>query len=630
MSGPDETAPAPDTLVAVHPPAMWIQAPEHPIAVRGPRIDGRTTPRRLALRVIAATPRYTVPAALLVVAHMIGEALVPVLMGLAIDRAVGTGDLGQLALWLVLLAVDFAMLSFTYRFGSRIGLLGEQAVQHRLRMMVAGTLLHPAGVEGEARRPGVALSLATSDVDRLARATLLAIYPVSEVAAVLFGGVVLLWISWPLGVAVLVGAPLVLWLTELFGRPLNRRSAEEQAAAAAAAGRAADMLDGYRVVRGIGAEAEAAERYRRASRRALDGTLRARRSEGVFVGSMDLMTGFFITAIALAAALAAFGGALSVGGFITVVGLTSFLLEPMQNVASYTGTLWAAATASAGRLLDVLRANERGTDARRAHAGDADARRADEKDADARRAPTEERDDTHGPASEGAGGGSGDRDETHLQVAGLRAGTLPALDFEVRAGELVAVALEGPDADELVEVLSAGRAPLAGRIRVNGAVVARPGENDPARTGLHPSVLVAPHTPELFAGTVRENVSLDGVSPALAAAALSAAGCDELAETLPDGHDTAVGERGGSLSGGQRQRIALARALAQNAPVLVLHDPTTAVDAVTEATIARRLRELRRGAGTVVVTRSPALLAVADRVVYPDSPAPTHEEEVPR
>ncbi|MGW1934268.1 ATP-binding cassette domain-containing protein, partial [Streptomyces sp. NPDC001919] len=70
-----------------------------------------------------------------------------------------------------------------------------------------------------------------------------------------------------------------------------------------------------------------------------------------------------------------------------------------------------------------------------------------------------------------------------------------------------------------------------------------------------------------------------------------------------------------SLSGGQRQRVALARALAADRPVLVLHDPTTAVDTVTESRIAAGLREVRRDRTTVLVTTSPALLAVTDRVV---------------
>jgi putative ABC transport system ATP-binding protein len=96
---------------------------------------------------------------------------------------------------------------------------------------------------------------------------------------------------------------------------------------------------------------------------------------------------------------------------------------------------------------------------------------------------------------------------------------------------------------------------------------------------------------------------------------LAGTAVDELVRVLPQGMDTRVGDRGRSLSGGQRQRLALARAVAADPQVLVLHDPTTAVDAVTEAHIAGRLRTLRAGRTTILITTSPALLAVTDRVV---------------
>jgi len=96
---------------------------------------------------------------------------------------------------------------------------------------------------------------------------------------------------------------------------------------------------------------------------------------------------------------------------------------------------------------------------------------------------------------------------------------------------------------------------------------------------------------------------------------MRAADADEVAATLPDGLDTVLGDGARTLSGGQRQRIALARALAADPPVLVVHDPTTAVDTVTEARIAIGLREMRSGRTTVLVTTSPALLAVTDRVI---------------
>jgi putative ABC transport system ATP-binding protein len=110
-------------------------------------------------------------------------------------------------------------------------------------------------------------------------------------------------------------------------------------------------------------------------------------------------------------------------------------------------------------------------------------------------------------------------------------------------------------------------------------------------------------------------------------AALVAAAADEVVGLDPRGLGRPLHDGGTGLSGGQRQRVGLARALRADPPLLVLHDPTTAVDAVTEQAVARGLRDLRHGpAGpddavarparsTLVLTASPALLAVADRVV---------------
>jgi putative ABC transport system ATP-binding protein len=145
------------------------------------------------------------------------------------------------------------------------------------------------------------------------------------------------------------------------------------------------------------------------------------------------------------------------------------------------------------------------------------------------------------------------------------------------------------------------------------------------------AVLVAEHDADLFEGTLAENIRVavpvagepagDGAAHDRArgeravAAAMAAAGADEVAQALPHGADSEVSERGRSLSGGQRQRVALARAFAADRPVLVAHDPTTAVDTVTEARIATGLRDIRAGRTTILVTTSPALLAVTDRVV---------------
>jgi ABC-type multidrug transport system fused ATPase/permease subunit len=303
-------------------------------------------------------------------------------------------------------------------------------------------------------------------------------------------------------------------------------------------------MAGYRVLKGIRAEDEAALRYRRASRRALASTLRARRAEGAFVGSVSLATGLFLTAVAVAAGLLATDGALGLAELVTVIGLTQFLIAPLQSLARNAGGIWISGVASAARVLELLRGDADGPDLPRGasveieHAADVLA---------------------HGDP------------------------------------EIVAVSADGLAARDLLARLRERR----------------------------PDALVVPHEAHLFAGSVWDNVALPGVRPERAEAALAQAHCQDFATTLPQGWDTSVGEGGAALSGGQRQRVALARALAQDAPLLVLHDPTTAVGAVTEASIARRLREARTGGRTVVVTRSPALLQIADRVLSIDGAGPS-------
>ena len=125
----------------------------------------------------------------------------------------------------------------------------------------------------------------------------------------------------------------------------------------------------------------------------------------------------------------------------------------------------------------------------------------------------------------------------------------------------------------------------------------------------------APHDAALLADTVRRNVAAAAGGDATRSRARSPPPpSHDVVAALPDGLDTRLTDAGRSLSGGQRQRIALARALAAPAPVLVLHEPTTALDAATEARVAAALRAARAGRTTLLVTTSPALLAACDTV----------------
>ncbi|MEE1619234.1 ABC transporter ATP-binding protein [Brachybacterium sp. J153] len=197
------------------------------------------------------------------------------------------------------------------------------------------------------------------------------------------------------------------------------------------------------------------------------------------------------------------------------------------------------------------------------------------------------------------------------------------LDLTVPDGRIVALACADPrDADAVI-------AAVGGKGESTGVHLGDP--TNPERSSLEVTtrtrfstradLLVEPHVVDLFDGTLREQLATrlpEGSEEGWEERALHAAGAEDLLRILPESYDTRILDRGANLSGGQRQRIALARAVAADAPVLVLHDPTTAVDAVTEQHIAEALVAARRDEdrATLLVTRSPALLRAADEVVY--------------
>jgi ABC-type multidrug transport system fused ATPase/permease subunit len=129
-------------------------------------------------------------------------------------------------------------------------------------------------------------------------------------------------------------------------------------------------------------------------------------------------------------------------------------------------------------------------------------------------------------------------------------------------------------------------------------------------------IVVADNDARLFSGRLRDLLDIRGAGRQATVEAVHAASAEDVLAALPDGLDTVVAERGREFSGGQQQRLRLVRALLADPPILVLVEPTSAVDAHTEARIAQRLAAARSGRTTVVCTTSPLVLDRADHVVY--------------
>ncbi|MFI9119211.1 thiol reductant ABC exporter subunit CydD [Streptomyces bikiniensis] len=205
-------------------------------------------------------------------------------------------------------------------------------------------------------------------------------------------------------------------------------------------------------------------------------------------------------------------------------------------------------------------------------------------------------------------------DAVTVRHAGRAEPSLDAVTLTVEPGETVAlVGPSGAGKSTLLDVVLGFTAPEpGGTVRVGGEDLA----------GLDPEawrsrIAWVPQRPYLFAGTIAENVRLarPDASDEAVREALRDAGADGFVAELPDGLDTPLGEDGAGLSAGQRQRLSLARAFLADRPLLLLDEPTAALDGETEAGVVDAVRRLAAGRTVLLVVHRPALLAVADRVV---------------
>ena len=513
------------------------------------------------------------------ISHQACETLVPVFIGLTIDAAIAPSDGGRLALWLALLAVLFVVLSASFRLQILVGVRAMENAEHELRLRLTRRILDPGGIDlsgADGRASGAAgalLNIAGDDARQTVLAMQALVVAVGATSALVVSTLVLLSFSLVLGLIVLVGTPLLVAALHRTSRAVRSHSATEQAHAGDAAAVAADLVRGVRVLKGLGAEEAGIARYRHASHRSLLATIRAARAESVLEGANVLISGVLLVVVALVGARMALDGTITIGQLIAAVGLTQFLIGPLLRIGFVVSQV-AQARASAERAAAVLAAAPAVADGARL------------------------------PRQPAAG---------RLRLEALR---LPRsageLALDVQPGEHLGLVIADPaDAVGLLDVLARRGDPAGGEVTLDGIALAQLPLADS-----HRLLLVADHDADLFDGSVAENVA--ATAPDLdderRERILVACSVDEAVAALPGGLDAQVGERGTRLSGGQRQRIALARALAADPPVLVLHEPTTAVDAVTEARIAGGMRRLRKGRTTIVVASSPALLAVCDRV----------------
>ena len=404
-----------------------------------------------------------------------------------------------------------------------------------------------------------------------------------------------------LGIVVAIGVPVLALAVLPLLPPATRRADAQREKAGRATELASDTVAGLRVLRGIGGEELFLGRYRSASQEVRKAAVRSARMWSLISAVQVALPGLLLIVVVWYGARLALDGRIAVGELVTIYSAVVFLLYPIRHIEEIA-MAYSFSRPSAKRAARVL-ALSRPAGGRLHH---------------------------HGPPA----------GDLHDPVSGLTAvsGRLTAVVCgDPDAAGRLAERLGGHPADQEADDTAAATTDVGpAEKRKAYAEPAVPGAalpsvllggtplDDLPRDAARAAVLVQDKDPVLLSGTLHELLDVPASGRVEAAEALAAAQCGDVLASLAqasvddsgDPMRTRITERGRSLSGGQRQRLALARSLVTDPEVLVLDEPTSAVDSHTEVRIADGLRRIRAGRTTVVLSSSPLLLDRADQVVF--------------
>ncbi len=513
-------------------------------------------------------------------AYTLVSITIPLLTQRAIDHAI-VGHSQRLwpyiAVIVGLAAVRFGI-NFSRRYATaRIGI----RIEARMRELLYHAYLRYPRAFFDRHATGQVLSRATNDL-----------YPIryfigwglvqgmQSLMMIVGAGIVLVIVNPRLALYTAVAMPPITVLALRFARhvsPLSRQVQERKGDVTEAADEA---VVGIEMVQAFGREDDVRGRFGGKAERVRDTVLRQAGVEAKHLPGLYYLPSLSIAAVVFFGGRQVIAGHLSIGQFVLFETLLLQLVWPLEALGWITN-LGQRALASAGRSFAWLEGIEPLPE------------------------PTDPKHLPRGPL--------GVRFESVEFAYGGETGVLRDLDLTVEPGEIVAVCgPTGSGKTSLLNLLPRFYDPTGGSVLV-GDVDTR----DVPVAELRADVALVTQRPVLFSVTLRENLTAgrEGARWEEVLAACTAAGVDAFADDLPDGYDTLIGERGINLSGGQRQRVALARALVTGARVVVLDDPLSAVDTLTERRLVKRLRPALQGRTVLVATQRLSTVELADRAV---------------
>jgi ATP-binding cassette, subfamily B, bacterial len=457
---------------------------------------------------------------------------------------------------------------------------GER-ITHELRIAAYDHLQRLSLGFHHRRQKGDLVTRVTGDVDGVGTLFSQQLGEVAQSALLAFGMVVVVMVIDPvLGLISIATLPAMLLLSSVFRRRVKAESRVRRAQDGQIASLANEALSSMAVVKAFGSERFEADRVRSHSEERLAAGVKVARLQARFDGLVGAVRALGTAVVIVAGVMRVAAGAIGPGELIVFVSYTRKAHNPMRSIAR-EATKIAAAMAKAERVADLLVEDE----------------------------VLEER-----PHAYHGGRARGEIALEHVSFAyhGERS-ALRDVSLHIAAGERVALmGTSGAGKSTLGALIARFYDPTEGRVLIDGRDA-----RDCSLAWLRDQVAIVLQDTVLFTGSVRDNIAYgcDDVAPEQIEEVARAAAAHEFICRLPSGYDTELGPQGVGLSGGQRQRIGIARTLLRNPPILLLDEPTTGLDADSEATVLEGLASLMQGRTTLLVTHSQRLADSADRIV---------------
>jgi len=483
--------------------------------------------------------------------------LAPVLLVLVIAARAGSAYLS---------AVGFAIV------GNRIVIAARVALYERLQKL--SLAFHRKA------RSGDLILRVVGDVGMVREVVVTALLPMIGNLLILTGMVaVMAWMNWKLALVAACTAPLF-WLSNVrLGRRIRHVARKQRSREGSLATQAAEMLGAIEVVQALSLEDELATGFVQQSAGSLREGVQARRLSARLERTVDVITGLATALVLFVGARIVLSGGLTPGELVVFLSYLKSGFRPVRNFAKYTARL-SKASAAADRVLEVL---------------------------DREPEVSQRSDAVEARPFDGA---------IRFQHADFVYGeqkVLEGIDFAIGVAERVAiVGASGVGKSTLAAAIPRLHDPENGCVLIDGKDI-----RDFTLKSLRSQVVVLLQESVLFASSVGENIGLGaaGADREAIEAAARLANAHEFISKLPEGYDTAVGERGETLSAGQRQRIAIARAALGTAPIVILDEPLAGLDEENACAVRQALDRLCENRTSILITHDLDHAADCDRIV---------------